>query len=156
MTTPLRYRLFLKGAQRIWRVQRGVTLGAQAMVIDASSRVLLVRHGYQSGWRFPGGGVEKGESAETAVRRELLEETGVAIEGRPEFFGLYTNFSAFPSDHIALFLVRHFRQMPEPPLGWEIRERGFFPIDRLPQEAVEAVGRRLAERTSDGPRATDW
>lgn len=156
MSTPLRYRLFLKGAQRIWRIQRGVTLGAQAMVIDQQSRVLLVRHGYQHGWRFPGGGVEKNESAETAIARELLEETGVAIEGRPEFVGLFTNFRAFPSDHIALFLVRDFRQMPPPPLGWEIKERGFFPLDALPDETVEAVKRRLAEVRSAGPRATDW
>lgn len=156
VATPLRYKLFLKGAQRIWRVQRGVTLGAQAMVIDDRSRVLLVRHGYQDGWRFPGGGVERSESAETAVCRELREETGVAIEGRPEFFGLFTNFRAFPSDHIALFVVRNFRQMQEPPLGWEIRERAYFPVEALPDDAIEAVSRRLAELKSGAPTATEW
>lgn len=156
MATPLRYKLFLKVAQRVWRVQRGVTLGAQAVVIDERSRVLLVRHGYQDGWRFPGGGVEKNESAEAAIRRELLEETGVAIEGRPEFFGLFTNFGVFPSDHIAFFIVRRFRQMPEPPLGWEICERGFFPMGELPEGAVEAVRRRLAEIETNGPRANEW
>ena len=148
--------LVVRGLQRYWRLSRGLTLGAQGAVIDADNRVLLVRHGYRPGWHFPGGGVEKNESAETAIARELLEETGVAIEGRPEFVGLFTNFRAFPSDHIALFLVRDFRQMPPPPLGWEIKERGFFPLDALPDETVEAVKRRLAEVRSAGPRATDW
>lgn len=153
---PLRYKFVRRCAQAVWRIQRSVTIGAQAMVLDEQSRVLLVRHGYQSGWHFPGGGVEKNECAEATITRELLEETGVAIDDRPELFGLYTNFKHFPSDHIALFVVRAFRQTPEPTANWEIRERKFIPLDALPEDATAGVKRRIAELTSSGPRATEW
>ncbi|MFT8319218.1 MAG: NUDIX domain-containing protein [Sporolactobacillus sp.] len=37
---------------------------------------ILVKHRERETWEIPGGKIEKGESAETAARRELWEETG--------------------------------------------------------------------------------
>lgn len=153
---PLRNKLIKKGAQAVWRLQRAVTLGAQAMVIEQGARVLLIRHGYQAGWHFPGGGVEKNEGTEAAMRRELLEEAGLSVDGRPEFFGLYTNFQHFPSDHIALFLVRDFTRTVDLKPGWEVKDRAFFDFDSLPEGTTGGVRRRLAEFRSSGPRSAEW
>lgn len=46
-------------------------------------RVLLIRRGQEplkGEWSLPGGAVELGETLEEAVRREVLEETGLAVD----------------------------------------------------------------------------
>lgn len=56
--------------------------------------VLLIRRGstpYKGKWAFPGGFVDEGEVVEKAARRELQEETGVALRGvELEELGAYT------------------------------------------------------------------
>jgi len=53
-----------------------------AVVLDDAGRLLLVRRGHDPHaglWSLPGGRVEDGESDEQAVRREVLEETGLRV-----------------------------------------------------------------------------
>lgn len=57
---------------------------AAGAIVDAQGRVLIARRPpgvHQGGyWEFPGGKLEPGESAEQALRRELEEELGIAVE----------------------------------------------------------------------------
>lgn len=143
--------------QQYWRTTRGLTLGAQGLVIDAQRRVLLVRHGYRPGWHFPGGGVEKGETAEEALARELEEEAGIVATERPELFGLYAHFKEFPGDHIVLFVVRSWTQVRTPEPNHEIAEQGFFAADRLPDGTSQGTRRRVEEVLHGAvPRDAHW
>jgi 8-oxo-dGTP pyrophosphatase MutT (NUDIX family) len=54
---------------------------AGILYLSAAGHVLLVHRTDGQGWAFPGGGIEDGESAEDAARREFLEETGEKLEG---------------------------------------------------------------------------
>lgn len=131
--------------QRYWRLTRSVTLGVQGLVLDPQQRILLIRHTYRSGWHFPGGGVEKKENALTALTRELHEEAGILLDDIPQLFGLYTNFRYFSGDHIALFIVRSWRQPFIPPPNKEIAEQGFFSINSLPNDVHSSVVNRIQE-----------
>jgi ADP-ribose pyrophosphatase YjhB (NUDIX family) len=148
--------LITHGFYRYWRLTRGLTLGAQGAVIDGEGRVLLVRHTYRPGWHFPGGGVERRETVEEALARELQEETGVLVTGKPELFGVYANFHVLPSDHVALFVVRQWQQPRIPPPSREIAEQGFFAKDALPREINESTQARIRELFDGGTRNPLW
>ena len=133
-----------------------VTLGAQGLVIAEGDRVLLIRHSYRPGWHFPGGGVEKGETVESALARELHEEAGVILTGPAEFRGLYANFGSFPGDHIALYLVRAWEQPVIPAANAEIREQGFFHWRDVPETTHPGTRRRLQELFGDAAQSATW
>src|SRR5690349_24475272 len=67
-----------------------VVFGVAAFMQDKHGRILLVRHTYQPGWLFPGGGVGRGEPPEHALARELKEEVGFTRGSEPKFVQLYT------------------------------------------------------------------
>ncbi len=69
---------------------------------------------------FPGGGVEAGESAEMASKREIKEELNLAVKSAESFFELENDFQGGKQkEHY--FLVRDFSGTPE--LGGEEKER---------------------------------
>ena len=128
-----------------WRFARGMTLGVRAVVLDRDDRVFLVKHSYVAGWHLPGGGVEVGETFRDALQRELAEEGRIEIMGEPALHGLFLNRHVSRRDHVAVYLVRQFRQdrLPEP--NREIVACGFFDAAALPAETTAGTRRRIAE-----------
>jgi 8-oxo-dGTP pyrophosphatase MutT (NUDIX family) len=140
--------------RRLWRL-RAVTLGVRAIVLDDAGRVLLVRHTYTPGWYFPGGGVDRGETAEDAVIRELREEGAMECLGRPVLHGIYRHV-ALERDHVACYVIRDVAPIPGARPDWEIAEAGFFPTDTLPSGTTNATRARLDEVLRGAPIATEW
>lgn len=136
-------------------IYRHITLGARTVVL-AENRLLLVRHGYVKGWQFPGGGVDPGETIEEAARREVREETGFAVSGPMQLFGLYHSTLYTNRDHVALFIARDAAEERRFVPNREIAEIGWFDLDALPQDFSPAARRRLAEIAGDAPQSPVW
>jgi ADP-ribose pyrophosphatase YjhB (NUDIX family) len=143
-------------APLVARVTRPLTMGVRAMILDSEGRVCLVRHSYVPGWHMPGGAVEPRETLHQALLREVHEETGLEVTGRPELFAVYLNEAMARRDHVALFVVRGFAMTDRRPSAFEIVEHGFHPLDALPAETTGPTRRRLAEVLEGRPPAHLW
>ena len=121
-----------------------MTLGVRGVVTDAEGRVLLIEHTYVPGWHLPGGGVDRGESAEAAIARELVEEAGVRPVGRPRLVSFHDNGAVFRGDHILLYRVTEWEPATATSHG-EIHRVAFFPRRELPEGVTPGTRRRLAE-----------
>jgi ADP-ribose pyrophosphatase YjhB (NUDIX family) len=139
-----------------WRFARAMTLGVRALVIDQSGRIFLVKHSYVSGWHLPGGGVEAGETLLQALARELREEGNIEISEPPQLHGVFFNDRASRRDHVALFVVRAFRQAQAPVPDREIIAHGFFTVDALPNDTTAATRARIIEVLGGAPVSQRW
>jgi ADP-ribose pyrophosphatase YjhB (NUDIX family) len=149
-------RLILRVFHLSFLVSRPMTLGVRAIVIDAQDRVLLVRHTYVPGWHLPGGGVERGETLLASLTRELAEEGNILIEEEPRLQGIFFNSAASPRDHVAVYLVRRFRQTGPRVPDREIVEARFFSRGALPEGVSRATRARLAETLDGAAIAQTW
>jgi ADP-ribose pyrophosphatase YjhB (NUDIX family) len=97
------------------------------------------------GWHLPGGGVETGETFLAALTRELAEEGNILLTAPPVLHGVFFNQRASRRDHVALYIVREFRQDAMPAPNYEIIAHGFFAPDALPDGVTRATRARIAE-----------
>jgi 8-oxo-dGTP diphosphatase len=61
----------------------GYNIGICAKILNRRGEILLIKRNtgdnYSGVWEMPGGAVETSESLEDAVKREIAEETGLAV-----------------------------------------------------------------------------
>jgi 8-oxo-dGTP diphosphatase len=118
------------------------TLCVFAAISDENSRILCVRMNYATrAWTTPGGRVEPGESPLDALKREMLEESGLDVEAG-ELVGVY---SKPYKDDIVLF----FRASVVGRNAWlpndEISHVGYFGRDELPEPMSPGVRARIID-----------
>lgn len=131
-----------------------MTLGVRGIAQNEMGAVMLVRHTYTPGWHLPGGGVERGETAEEAMHKEFAEEAGIAPNAALQLFGIYLN-PLFRGDHVVLFRCPSWQACQSASKG-EILERGFFALDALPPGTTRATQARLREVFHEIPRTAHW
>jgi len=121
---PPRLRLFVVRIS-----QRKFTVSVVAVVINNENQILILEHFLRpfSAYGLPGGFIERGENPVAALRRELLEETGLKIFDE------------------SLYRVRTIRQHLEivfiargngevSPMSREIVSASWFKFEELPNE----------------------
>ena len=103
-------------------------------IFEMDGEIILVQRDIEPGygkWTFPGGFVERGERAEAAAEREVLEECGLKVRASG-IVGLYSYEGQVPA--IAVFGAEVLGGEPAP-LD-ETMDVKAFPRDRLPWSAL--------------------
>ena len=139
-----------------WRLSRGLTVGVRGLIFDGEGRIFLVKHSYVGGWHLPGGGVETGETMLAALERELREEGNIELTEPPVLHAVYFNRRTSRRDHVALYIVRSFRQSAPPQPNHEIVAHGFFAPQALPADTARATRERIAEVLAGRTPAEIW
>jgi 8-oxo-dGTP diphosphatase len=118
------------------------TLGVFAAIFDDNGRILCVRMNYATrAWTTPGGRVEKGESPFAALRREVLEESGLEVVED----GLVGVYSKPLKDDLVLFWRARVLGRTQWQPNDEISEMGYFGRDELPEPMGLGVRTRIID-----------
>jgi ADP-ribose pyrophosphatase YjhB (NUDIX family) len=138
-----------------------LTVSAVARRDGGNGEILLIQRADNAHWGLPGGHVEPGESVAQATVREVLEETGFAIEvGR--LIGVYSDpewqtvesSSGECSQFINLcFEARVTAEVGPPTTPHETLDTGFFALDALPEPFVPIHVIRIQDAILQEPMA---
>jgi len=108
------------------------TVGAVAVLRDASGRMALVEQRHSLGWALPGGLLGRGESAAQGLVREVAEEVGVALDP----LTLPVPFAVLATHARRVDIVYFVDAPPGVPLrshDVEVVQAEWFPLDALPE-----------------------
>jgi 8-oxo-dGTP pyrophosphatase MutT (NUDIX family) len=125
------YRFLYFGLRLYWKIFSPKSESA-ICIVEYDGKVLLARNTYgDRKWVFPGGGCQKGETAENSAHREVSEEVGINLE-KLTSFGIYKNSSVNKNA-----LVHCFHAQTNSPTfqidKTEIGEAAWFEWEHLPQ-----------------------
>lgn len=118
--------------------------GVNIIIQNKAENYLLVRHNYKDRkWSLPGGGIKRGETSKRAIIREVLEETGLIIVGRPLYFADVQLEFAW-KNKVILFVATEWDGIISPRNKDEISEVRFFkPEDIKNNEEIIKAQRML-------------
>jgi ADP-ribose pyrophosphatase YjhB (NUDIX family) len=147
-----------KAISRVWKLlspsmraklvrstQSSFTVSAAAIVTNEEGKVLLLNHVLRpdSGWGYPGGFLNRGEQPESAIRREVLEETGLKLSD----LLLSQVHTSGSGRHIEVLFTA--RGVGEPKVrSREIIELGWFAVDDLPAKMPQSQKERIRRTLS--------
>lgn len=124
--------------------QKKFTVSVGAIVTNEKNQILLLNHVFRpgSGWGIPGGFIEYGEQIDDAIKREVLEETGLKLE-KVELCRVETRENRLE------FLARGYAKGAGEVKSIEIKSLGWFDLDNLPAKMSDAQKQTVREVLSN-------
>ena len=107
------------------------TVTAAGIVSNNERQVLLIKHRFRpgAGWGIPGGFLEAGEQADSALRREFREEIGLELEQ----LRIFATRTFKRQNQIEVVFTANASGKPQP-RSIEVELVDWFSVDSLPDE----------------------
>lgn len=120
--------------------QKKFTVSVVAVVVNHEKKVLLLDHILRPGasWALPGGFIEQNEQPETAIKREIGEETKLELKN-VRLLSVRTI-----NRHIEILFRAESDGEPQPKRD-EINAAGWFAPDEMPEETSSLQKRIIRE-----------
>ena len=115
-------------------------IGVFALIFDDQGRILLGRRRDIDWWNLPGGGMEKGETVDETLQREVLEETTLEVEVE-RLVGVYSKPQK--QEVVLTFRCRIIGGTLQP--TEELRESRYFPPNALPVNTLPKHRQRVED-----------
>ena len=105
--------------------------------------ILLVKNINVNHWSLPGGKINKGETPEKCIYREMKEELALSISKTNFKLGEYVSNKEGKRDAVYIFVIK----LPSKVFQkqWELQDAQWFPLSSLPNDISPATSRRIAE-----------
>ncbi|MBD2567825.1 NUDIX hydrolase [Anabaena lutea] len=132
----------IKSTRSLWHVGQTVLgiifrhpiTGTSIIPILPDGRIVLIRRSDDGCWSLPGGMVDWGEDIPNAVRRELMEETGLELVKIQRLVGVYSAPDRDPRIHsICVVVEAEVQGIMQVKDTLEVLEIQAFPSTSLPQ-----------------------
>ncbi len=137
-----------------WRICKPKTYGSRAIVLHGEN-ILLVKNINVSHWSLPGGKIDKGETIEECLFRELKEELDLSVNKIEYKLGEYVSKKEGKRDTVYIFIVKIIS--PNFIKQWELADANWFPISNLPENLSPATSRRIMEfKNGDKEIVSNW
>ena len=125
-----------------WQIFKPKTYGARAIILNEAN-ILLVKNINVNHWSLPGGKIDKEETPEECLLRELKEELALSISKTDYKLGEYLSNQEGKRDMVYIFVIKLFSSTFQK--QWELQDAQWFPLSRLPENLSPAASRRIAE-----------
>jgi ADP-ribose pyrophosphatase YjhB (NUDIX family) len=136
------FTLLINSTRSLWHVGQTVLgiifrhpiTGTSIIPILPDGRIVLIRRSDDGCWSLPGGMVDWGEDIPNAVKRELMEETGLELVEIRRLVGVYSAPDRDPRIHsICVVVEAEVQGMMEVKDTLEVLEIQAFPPTSLPK-----------------------
>jgi len=88
-----------------WRIFKPKTYGSRAIILNKEN-ILLVKNINNNYWSLPGGKMDKGETPEECLFRELIEELTLSVSKIEYKLGEYFSNKEGKQDTVYIFVIK--------------------------------------------------